>query len=500
MDLYTLKYQKLPTIIIDDYSILKTNFNSLENVIIIVPDEEPLEVIPFKQLINSRLKLATDKGIFDWERDEVFQTTLPNGIGTKVSIIKEDSKRSQFDILTLAREVVDEHDGKELIVYCYSMIVFKYSEAIVAAIAAKDFEMPIFSSKTEKPKQKTETIKIIFENTCDLRYERTLAEARGNNIARYLTALPTNMLTPRVYSEFLSDLAWHYGWNISLLSQKNLKALGAGAFLSVAQGSANNDACIVRLTYTPPVTNLNRTLSLVGKGICFDTGGHDIKDAEGMRHMSGDMGGSASALGVLIAATEMKVGYTVDCWLALAVNNIGPDAYTQGSVITAANGKTIEVINTDAEGRLVLADTMHLASQKNPTLLISMATLTGSMVAALDETYSGAITNNEVLVQKIIGAGQQSGERVWPFPFDKDYDDHIDSDVADLKQCSEADNDNADHIVAARFLSNFLENGVDWIHLDLSSIEREDGLAHIPTFNTGFGVRFTMKFLEMLWR
>ena len=161
--------------------------------------------------------------------------------------------------------------------------------------------------------------------------------------------------------------------------------------------------------------------------------------------------------------------------------------------MTAANGKTIEVMHTDAEGRMVLADTLYLASQAKPKLLIDYATLTGACIGALSTRLSGALTNRPTLVPTLIRAGEDSGERVWPFPLYDDFKKALKSNVADIKQCT-LEND-ADQILAAVFLKQFLAHDPDWVHLDLSAGNRKGGLAHIPSDITGFGVRFTLNLL-----
>jgi leucyl aminopeptidase len=184
----------------------------------------------------------------------------------------------------------------------------------------------------------------------------------------------------------------------------------------------------------------------------------------------------------------------VECWLALAMNHIGPKAYKPNDIVTASNGTTIEVVHTDAEGRMVLADTLVLASDKKPSLIIDYATLTGACVYSVGTAYSGIFTNQEKFIPELIRAGQTSGERVWPFPLDKDYETALKSDIADIRQC--ALEGNADHILAARFLSRFVQKGTPWIHVDLSSSRNKGGLAHIPTDTTGFGVRYTLELLQ----
>jgi leucyl aminopeptidase len=205
------------------------------------------------------------------------------------------------------------------------------------------------------------------------------------------------------------------------------------------------------------------------------------------------MQGSAVALGTLLALSELEVDFPVDCWLALAQNHIGPKAYRQNEVVKAANGTAIEVVHTDAEGRMVLADTLTFASRAKPGLILDFATLTGACVGALSTRLSGAVTNRLELIPTIIAAGYESGERVWPFPLEKDFDKALKSDIADVKQCT-LDSE-ADQILAAAFLRKFIDGDAPWVHVDLSAGNHKGGLAHIPTDITGFGVRFALSFL-----
>jgi len=260
----------------------------------------------------------------------------------------------------------------------------------------------------------------------------------------------------------------------------------------VSQGSPQRDAGIVHLRYTPPRGRSKRPLALVGKGICFDTGGMNLKPAKHMHGMHEDMQGSAVALGTLLALSRLQVPFPVHCWLALAQNHIGPKAYKQNDVVRACNGTTIEVVHTDAEGRMVLADTLALAAKKRPALMIDYATLTGACIYALSTRYSGACSNRSEFTDGIIRAGRDSGERVWPFPMDEDFDQELESMIADIKQCTLGGE--ADQILAARFLRRFV-NDTPWIHIDLAAGNHKGGLAHIPTDITGFGIRFTTRLL-----
>ncbi len=464
------------------------------NVIVLLPAiGAELKTLPYGGEIAQRLKRAGHK----LDDSKPFITDLPNKTGTRVAIAGIGADYNAFELLTLARHLVAAHRSHKpgtLAVACYGLKpkdAERSCEALVAALLAAYFPMPNYKSKPDQPTRLNEVH--IYGHASTAGYARTIAEARGNNLARYLTALPPNELTPGNYRWRIEKLAREYGWKTEFLDIRKLKARSAGAFLAVAQGSPEPDAGILHLHYAPKKKSNKASLALVGKGICFDTGGTNLKPARHMHGMHEDMEGSAVALGTLLALTELKTDFPVDCWLALAQNHIGPKAYKQNDVVKAANGKTIEIIHTDAEGRMVLADALYFASQQKPKLIVDYATLTGACVGALSTRISGTLTNREKLVPVLIRAGEESGERVWPFPLPKDYEEALKSDIADIKQCT-LDND-ADHILAATFLKKFLANDPDWVHVDLSAGNHKGGLAHIPTDITGFGVRFTVNLL-----
>jgi len=323
---------------------------------------------------------------------------------------------------------------------------------------------------------------------------RLLAQALGNNIARWFTALPPNVLTASAYRGAIESLAAAYSLRCRFLGEADLRKLGAGAFLAVAQGNAERDAGIVHLSYQPRRNDRQPQLALIGKGVLFDTGGTNLKAFKSMLDMHTDMQGSAVALGTLLALAKLEVPFNVDAWLAISENRLAPNAYKSQDVVYAANGTSIQVIHTDAEGRMVLADTLALASRTQPQLIIDYATLTGACVAALTELYSGVFTNRTAANRALVEVGAASGERVWPFPMDDDFDDLLKSDIADIKQCSPETQ--GDHILAARFLQHFVPNGIPWVHVDLSAGQHKGGLAHVPSEITGFGVRLTLELLR----
>ncbi len=366
--------------------------------------------------------------------------------------------------------------------------------ALIAAVQAGAFRLATFKSVL-KSQPRLARLEIARAGKFP-KLDTTLASAAGNNLARWLTALPPNYLDARGYRRLVREFAAHLGLAFKFYGEPELKRLGAGAFLAVSSGNATRDAGIAYLSYRPRGSTRAR-VSLVGKGICFDTGGTNLKPHKSMLDMHTDMEGSAVALGSLYALHALGSPLAVDCWLAITENRIGPTAYKPQDVVRAMNGTTIQVIHTDAEGRMVLADTLALAATKKPQAIIDYATLTGACVYALTERYSGAFTNRPATRAAIESAGSQSGERVWCFPMDADFDSDIESSVADVLQCHVEGR--GDHILAARFLNRFVPSEIPWLHLDLAAGTRHGGLAHIATDITGFGVRYTLELLRQGW-
>jgi leucyl aminopeptidase len=408
---------------------------------------------------------------------------LPNAAGTRVALWFGGHEQDSFARLTQGRKMyalLKDERPQRLGIFMPTAEA-EHIEAIVEAVLAGDAVLP--SMKHDQPSAGALLSLDIFAS--DLDCARAQAIHAGGHLARSLAMLPGNQLTPHLYRQRLESLANEHGWAMRFYDEEELQRLGAGAFLAVSQGGGDG-AGIVHLRYQAPRAKAH--IALVGKGICFDTGGHQLKSAKAMQDMHQDMQGSAVAVGSLLTLSLLQADIEIDCWLALAENRISATAYKPHDVITALNGRTIEIIHTDAEGRLVLADTLSLAARENPDLIIDYATLTGSCVTALGSRYSGIFTNHPAWHKVLIENGRDSGERVWPFPMDADYDEELDSNIADIKQCLLGSE--ADHILAARFLHAFVAD-LPWLHLDLSACYHEDGLAHVPSAVTGFGVRYT---------
>jgi leucyl aminopeptidase len=364
-------------------------------------------------------------------------------------------------------------------------------DALLAAAGAAAFALPQFKSAKKRSAARLEAVRLLMAHgSANLAAAR--ATSLGNNVARWFTALPPNVLTVATYRRAIADLAKPRGIRAHFYGEAELRKLGAGAFLAVARGNPTRDAGILRLSYRPRPGSRS-DVALVGKGVLFDTGGTNLKPFAGMLDMHTDMQGSAVALGTLLALADLRVPFGIDAWLAITENRIDGDAYKPQDLVTALDGTTIQVIHTDAEGRMVLADTLALAAREQPSFIIDYATLTSASVAALTERYSAVFSNRMSANGLLQQAGAASGERVWPFPMDDDYDELLKSDIADVKQC--AVETAGDHILGARFLSRFVPKRIPWVHVDLSAAAHKGGLAHVPTEITGFGVRLTLEVL-----
>lgn len=424
------------------------------------------------------------------------QTRLANKRQTLVAAGTIAAGADAFEQLTLARRLVAAATTERAGTLGILVAGFDgerrtaLAKAAVAAALAAGFGLPQFKHEPAPPRIRRVRL-LGLDERIDL--ARIEAEAAGNNLARWLTAQPPNKLDATEYAALLKDLAKEHGWVYKRYSMAELKRLGAGAFLAVAQGNEDDSASIVRLSYRPGKRETAPVLSLVGKGIIFDTGGTNLKPFTAMLDMHGDMQGSAVALGTLLAISELGLPMPVDCWLAISENRTGPRAYKSQDVVTALCGKTIQTIHTDAEGRMVLADTLTLASREKPQLIIDYATLTGAVVNALTTRMSGVFTNRSAWHPRLKRTGRNCGERVWPFPIGKEFLEDLKSPIADIQQCSVKGT--GDHILAATFLAEFVENDTPWVHIDLAASNHKGGLAHVPTEVTGFGVRYTMSLL-----
>jgi leucyl aminopeptidase len=455
----------------------------------VLPKTAKLNALPFAEALSAALARRKKKPE-DLAKSPI-ATDLPQG-ALAVWVMLDGSK-SLFEQQTLLRKALSlalAEKPETLGVGVFGSAAERQRAARLALYAVWVNGAPLPERKKKPDSSALRRVRLHGQQWRD-GYAREYAMAEANLLCRELTALPPNELTPAAYRKRVKDLARQRGWRHEEYDVKRLRKMGAGAFVAVAQGSAADDAAIVRLRYRH--SRARKTLALVGKGICFDTGGHNLKPARYMLNMHKDMNGSAVALGILSAAAALKLPVNLDCWMAIARNDIGPRAYHQNEIVTALNGTTIEVMHTDAEGRMVLADALALAARENPDLIVDFATLTGSMHVALGERYSGIFATSDALARRALEAGAASGERVCAFPMDEDYDEALESRIADVKQCSLEGE--ADHILAVRFLKRFAGDR-PWLHMDLSAAFCKGGLGAVATDVTGFGVAWGLEFLD----
>jgi leucyl aminopeptidase len=326
--------------------------------------------------------------------------------------------------------------------------------------------------------------------------ERAARVADWANRARDLSNAPPNELTPERLAERASELA-PKGVQVESLDRKQILELGMGAFAGVAQGSHNEPRLIV-MRYEPAGATTDVTLGLVGKGITFDTGGISLKPSLSMENMKGDMSGGAAVIAGMCAIADLEVPLRVLAVVAATENMPSGHAYRPGDVLTAANGKTIEITNTDAEGRLVLADALWYAREQGATHVIDLATLTGAMAVALGDFYAGFFANDDEWADEILTAARASGDHLWRFPLHPRYRRYVDSKYADMKNSS--DLREAGAVLAAEFLKEFAGEG-PWAHLDIAGpafLDRSRGDYLWQSGGSGYGVRLIAELASRL--
>jgi leucyl aminopeptidase len=374
-------------------------------------------------------------------------------------------------------------------------------ESVCAAVEGAvlgDYEPDRYKSGNEKPKNEVESFSVIAEQDGEdfqaaAARGRILAEAQ--NFTRALVNEPANRLSPTNIADAARQLAAEMSLGCDVLDRERMKELGMGALLGVAQGSDEPPALIV-LHYRPEKPAGETHLGLVGKGVTFDTGGISIKPADGMEKMKYDMAGGGAMLGAMRALAQLKPGIAVSAFIPCVENMPGSRAQRPGDIVTAMSGKTVEVINTDAEGRLILADALTYARKQGCTHLVDAATLTGAIVVALGHYRVGLFANDEALRDRVLTASEAEGERMWPMPLDEEYKDYLKSPFADLPNVGGRW---GGAVTAAMFLKEFAED-TPWVHLDIAGTAwLDDGKPFLAKGASGVPVR-TLVRLATTWK
>jgi len=319
----------------------------------------------------------------------------------------------------------------------------------------------------------------------------------GVFLTRDLVSEPPNYLNPEKFVTEIKKLT-KLGLKVDVFDSSKMKKIGMNALLGVAQGSKNLPY-FVTITWKPSNSKNKNPLSFVGKGVCFDTGGISLKPAKFMEDMKYDMAGAGAVVGLMKTLALRKSKSYVIGAVAIVENMPGGSAQRPGDIVKSYSGKTIEVLNTDAEGRLILADAIYyIDEQYKPELIVDLATLTGAIVVSLGNEYAGLFSNNDKLSEKLIKAGEIENEKLWRFPLHKNYDKLMDSKIADIQNINYSGG--AGSITAAQFLQRFLKNKTPWAHLDIAGMAwTKKDLDVIPTGATGFGVKLLNKFVEKFY-
>jgi leucyl aminopeptidase len=356
----------------------------------------------------------------------------------------------------------------------------------------KSYEFKFYKSKE---KVKTISINVIGKKNKLSIVQQLKFEAleRGTFTARDLVSEPGNVLHPDEYARRLATLK-KYGLKVNILDKKKLKKLGMNALLGVGQGSAKG-SYLVTIEWKGLKDN-SKPLAFVGKGVCFDTGGISLKPAKFMEDMTYDMAGSAVVVGLMKNLALRKAKINAVGVVGLVENMPGGNAQRPGDIVKSYSGKTIEILNTDAEGRLVLADALTYTEEKyKPKIIVDLATLTGAIIVSLGSEYAGLFSNDDKLSNQLINAGEKVNEKVWRMPLNKNFDKLIDSKKADMQNINYVGG--AGSTTAAQFLQRFIINKTPWAHLDIAGMAfSKYGGALNPGGATGSGVRLLNKLIE----
>lgn len=375
---------------------------------------------------------------------------------------------------------------------------YKLSDADILVANASDSELANLAygaalrnyhfdkyKSAEKLKDKVYIQKICFEESAKALFDKYQKTADAVHFARDLVSEPPNVIYPETLAKSAKELE-KFGVKVEIFEPKELAKMGMGALLGVAQGS-RRDARLVVMQYNG-ADRSKKPLAFVGKGVTFDTGGISIKPSNGMEDMKYDMAGSAVVIGTIRSLAARKIKVNAVGVIGCVENMPDGNAQRPSDVVRSMSGQTIEVLNTDAEGRLVLADVLWYCQQRfNPEFMVDLATLTGAIVISLGNKYAGLFSNNDKLSERLIDAGLKTGEKLWRFPLSDDYDKEIDSKIADVRNTQKCKG--AGSITAAQFLQRFVNNKT-WAHLDIAGVAWTDkNIDLCPEGATAFGVR-----------
>ncbi len=438
------------------------------------------------------LSEAASGGRFTGKAGQIAVVVLPKGSAAKRAVLVGGGKPAKRDARVLERiggsfVKSQSHSG-------FKSASLHVDDAAAAAQIGAGAQLAAYRFDTYFTKKKPDALPSLtgVTLTCEdaksakAAYTPLEAAIDGTYFARDLVNEPPNVLYPASFAKRLKDLEAH-GLEVEVLGEKEMKKLGMGSLLGVGQGSVKESKMAIMRWKGGKAGE--KPVALVGKGVCFDTGGISLKPGAGMEDMRGDMGGAAAVSGTMLALAKRKAKANVVGLVGLVENMPDADAIRPGDILTSASGQTIEVQNTDAEGRLVLADVLWYAQKhEKPKAIVDLATLTGAIVVGLGHHHAGLFTGHDDMATALTEAGQASGERVWRLPMGPEYDRLLKSKFADMRNIGGRA---AGSITAAQFLKRFVDEDMPWTHLDIAGVAWVNGEKEPtdPSWASGFGPR-----------
>jgi leucyl aminopeptidase len=466
-------------------------------------DSEALVVLGFEgappdSAAADLVKELYDSAEFSGKALETAIVHRPAGLKARRLVLAGGGKRDSFtsaDLRKLTGAVVRALKGKGVHTIMFSLDepyrTEEFTAAVVEGAILADLENDRYKTDPKKSEKRVDSFTVLGGTQTGANRGRILAEAQ--NFTRDLANEPANVMTPMLLAERAKQMSAEYGIECEVLDQDRMRQLGMGALLGVAQGSAEPPALIV-MRYKPAQAPATKDhLGLIGKGVTFDTGGISIKPSDGMEKMRYDMSGGAAVIGAMRAIAQLKPAIPVTALVPTVENMPGSKAQRPGDIVKSLSGKTVEVLNTDAEGRLILIDALTYAQTLGCTHLVDAATLTGAIVVALGNVNVGAFTNNDAFLQKLLTASKAEGEKTWQLPMDEEYKELLKSSFADLHNIGGR---SGGSITAAWFIRDFVGE-TPWIHLDIAGTAwLDDAKPYMAKGATGVGLRTFVRLAE----
>ena len=435
---------------------------------------------------------AVEASRFTGGKGQVLDVVAPANIAAARVLLVGAGPKDKLDLIGVEHAAASAYSAVKTSGLTGLVIRLNGATAEQAARAAlgvtlASYRFDIYRTK-EKPEKKPsiETVQIATDADASAEWVRQAAIAEGVKFTRDLVSEPPNVLFPAEFAKRVKEKE-NLGLEVEILGEKEMEKLGMGSLLGVGQGSVRESQIAV-IRWNGAADKDAQPIAFVGKGVCFDTGGISLKPPEGMEDMKWDMGGAGAVAGLMVALAGRKAKVNAVGILGLVENMPDGNAQRPGDVVTSMSGQTIEIINTDAEGRLVLADAIWYCQDRfKPKFIVDLATLTGAIIISLGNDYAGLFSNNDELSANLLAASETTGEPLWRMPLPASYDKNIDSMIADMKNTGGRPGGS---ITAALFIQRFVNN-VPWAHLDIASTawKKPSSVPTLPEGATGYGVR-----------